>query len=301
MKKNKLALFFILWSRVAFGEITSTMVPLSREMKQQYSNTAFESTVSNMPRVRSQDSLGVCFGFSSAVVAQHYYCEQNKIQCNPLDEKSEISPMSMVAWANPDDVNKRAGTWTNHSNIRFGGYGYAALGHFAVDRTNTITPEACYPFDQFANRYGSNQAAVDVIILKLKAEYDKYKTEGHACEECLIKIVRNDLGAKTSLSDLAKGLEQKTFDQFLYTAYFGSCEENEISLEPPPKMNMFPKQNETADYRQVISEVKRVLASGRPLNLDSICPFYENSKCISGHSVVITGYKSLCKKEKPSD
>ncbi len=301
MKKYKLVFILLLWSRCGFSSVISTLRPISPEIKNTYSLTQFETIIANMPRVRSQDSLGVCFGFSSATVVQHYACLEQKSSCNPLDEMKEISPMSMVAWANPNDPNKRAGTWTNHSNIRFSGLGYGALGHFALDKNNMTFSESCYPFDQLANRYSDDKEAIETIVEKLKAEYDRFKTEGSTCEECLLKLVQKDLGAKTTLRDLAIGLKQKTFEQFLYTAFVGSCESGLIAITPPAKMNMFPKQNETANYKELLGEIKKVLSLGRPLILDSVCPYYENNKCTGGHSVVITGYRSICKKDNPKD
>lgn len=298
MKKYKLAFIFLLWSSSSYSIVTSTMVNVPTK---EYSIKESEATVQNIPRVRSQDSLGVCFGFSSATVAQHYICSQQKTDCSTIDEKTQLSPMSMVAWANPDDPNKRAGTFENHSNVRFSGMGYGALGHLSIGRNNLVFPESCYPFDQFANRFGDEKAAVDSILARIKHEYDRFQTEGNVCEECLLKLVQKDLGAKTTLRDIALSLKVKTFEKFLFNVFLGSCEDQGIKLKPPAKMNMFPKQNETANYDQLMAEIKKVLSTGSPLVLDAVCPFYEDGKCTGGHSVVISGYRRLCKKDNPKD
>ena len=39
-----------------------------------------EKIIENMPRIRSQDTLGLCYAFSSATLLQKFYCDDVKIQ-----------------------------------------------------------------------------------------------------------------------------------------------------------------------------------------------------------------------------
>ncbi|XGC81000.1 hypothetical protein ACES2L_00705 [Bdellovibrio bacteriovorus] len=290
MNKYNLACVLLLWSCISLASVTSTLVPVDRT----YSNSYEEMKIDNMPRVRSQDSLGVCFGFSSATVAQFYRCKTKNITCSPLPENKEISPIAMVAWSNPNNEKVRGGTFSDHSNIRFGGKGYGALGYLA-EQDSSAVPESCYPFDQFANKYGGDESATNALIKKLQVEYDKNKkTEGSACEECLLQTMQKEFGAKTSLEDVASALKEETFAEYLYSLFFRSCGDKLLSFQPAPLMGYFPKGT-TATYNQVIDQTKNILKQGYPLVLDGICPFYKDGVCTGGHSVVISGYRKVCK------
>ncbi|MGZ8942824.1 MAG: hypothetical protein ACXW00_08670 [Methylobacter sp.] len=160
MKKYKLAFILLIWSGVVSAiEVVTTMMPV---FKNQFPVAVVDKEVPNMPRFRSQAALGLCFAFSSATVVQHYICQQNHSSCKSLDEKNEVSPLSMAAWANPNE--KKVGNWEDHTNIRFAGMAWAALDNLTYNPKNTVTSESCFPFDQFANRYGFDRENVNKLI-----------------------------------------------------------------------------------------------------------------------------------------
>lgn len=47
----------------------------------------------------------------------------------------------------------------------------------------------------------------------------------------------------------------------------------------------------------MIEKVKEVLKSGNPLTFDDVCLNYSNSKCTQTHSLVIAGYRKMCKSD----
>jgi hypothetical protein len=257
--------------------------------------------VANMPKVRSQDSSGACSGLSSAAVAQHYVCEAKKLDCQNLSPEQTISPFSMLSWMETNRRLNEPHEVDRHTNIRFNNPGWMALSNAAeTKRDFSFDSDSCYPFDQFANKYGSNEAAVKKMIDKFENYYNKNKTEGTICEDCLKEDLKKDLLISAQADDLKQALSKDTFGEFLYRVVFRNCP-TFIKVKPSPKFNSYP-QNDDAKYEDLIGKIKEVMTEGRPINLSGICPLMVDKKCKRGksgkpasHDVVISGYRKMCK------
>lgn len=304
MTYNKLVLPLLLWSCSSYAQL-GTMVTVPRD----YSKVSEEIVIENMPRVRSQDSLPICFGMSSAVVAQFYVCKERQIsKCNHVDSrdknslnpKFEISPMSMVAWANKNDLSV-GGRDGDHTNLYFNGNGGFALDYLAESDTNTVLRDSCYPLDQLANEYGfENKKKLNDNLEDLREDYKK-RTEADFCQTCIVENLQQNFKVKTEAEDILSNLEIEPFDQFLYAGVFGSCGEKPIGFKTTPKFVTFPLHGSTANYKDTISKIKEVLSKTRyPMVLDNVCGSFDgDGKCIK-HSVVIHGYKKICKVDNSS-
>ena len=81
--------------------------------------------IPNMPRIRSQDHLGICHAFSATALAQKYYCDLQKIQnCSEVSPEKEISPLSVLSFSKIDEKKKIENILINDRslNIKEGGY-----------------------------------------------------------------------------------------------------------------------------------------------------------------------------------
>ena len=293
MKKYWLFFLTTLLSSTVFAAIESSFVTVSSD----YANKQDVTEISNMPRVRNQDSLGICFGFSSQAVAQAWECKQKQLNCKNLSQKEEISPVDIVRWSDTDKSDQNPGNDFVHNNLTEGGSGVYALRNLSHLNYNTVGMESCYPFDQFANKYGDNRKAVDNILGRLKKEYEKGKTEAGACTDCILKIVTNEMGAKTDLEAIEGGLVQGTFETFLYTAIFDSCEDA-TKLTGYPKTIMYPENSDSkVSYSDLLNKAKEVLKTGVPFVLDGVCPYYRGNQCVGTHSVAVAGYRKVCKND----
>ncbi|MFS4459479.1 hypothetical protein [Bdellovibrio sp. HCB2-146] len=257
--------------------------------------------IANMPRVRSQDSLPICDSFSSATVLQYQICKINKIDnCAGVSRDLEISPLSTLAWTHTD---KGAGVHEtrNHQNLNF--YANAGGATDALSNSSksfTFISDACFPIDQLANSFGDNaDDRIRNVVEKIEKEYMRAKTESGYCEDCL-KGAALEMGITTSLEDLrskvsASKEQDDTPAEFLYRLMLKGCTKGQISLRPSktPKFNMFPPSKDS--YTGLINKIKEVLSSKNPLTFDGVCLQYEGKKCVKGHSVVISGYRKVCK------
>lgn len=298
MKNKLIILLLLLWSCQGFTQLGPLATVSSDYFK------VFDSTsIDNMPRIRSQDSLEICFAMTSAVIAQFYSCKQNNVKkCDRLPPKEEISPMGMIPWSNRIP-GTRGGRFSDHASVRYGtdstsqnkrllGQASSPLAYLADNSSNAVLPESCYGLDEVANTYGSySKEEVSQLLADVESEYNR-KTEAGFCEECLVESLHK-LGAKTAAEDILSALEIDDFNEFLYDALFGSCTENPLKFRPVPKYYSFPK-GKPATYQEVKNQVIDVLKKGYPLALDGVCSSYENGECIQ-HSVVINGYRRICK------
>lgn len=293
-----LIFFFVLWSWdiQAFAQSSNEPTAFATVSKDYGTLQGKKLELDQMPRVRSQDSVPDCWGFAAATVAQRYICKSQKSTCNPLDREAEISPLSMVAWTHPNSDEGGVAETRNFKNIQFDKTGSAASNALQNARESfRFMPDSCFPHDQLAEKYGrteESERTVGKIFDVLKSAYNKYKTEGEFCEDCLVKEVAK-LKITLSGADIKAALDKDTAGEFLYRLTLGKCD-SFIKFRPQPNLDSFPK-SEPVTVAQMIEKTKEVLKTGNPLTLDDVCASYSKGKCTGQHSLVISGYRLLCK------
>lgn len=284
--------------------------------------------VANMPRVRSQDSMPICSSMSSATIAQFQICKSLKIaNCSRVDRKDEVSPFSTLAWTHTN-TGQGVAELQNHENIQIydktKGAAVDALGNAKKDAL--FVSDSCFPFDQFANDFEveddpvknkEKEINVRAIFDKIQTNYNRYqsrkKTEGEFCEECEgVSGAASKLRINIPAQEIKKYMDKSgglNASQFLYNLMLGKCDDG-VAIEPSPKFEKFPTDFKKAkklaskngskevpdfNYNALINKIKTVLNSKNPVAFDGVCLQYEGNKCVSGHSVVISGYRKVCK------
>lgn len=259
------------------------------------------TTIKNLPRQKSQDSLGICYAMSANVVLEHYLCEINKKDCGNLKPHEEISPLSTVLYTRTDRPGLYPGEVTSHNSLFLneGGVGSIALNNMA--RLKVLYADSCFPFDQIVRRHGNDEDSMNAALKKLEETYRKAKaTEASACIECLQKDFNNAFGSNVSSELIKDALQARTFPAFLFNGTFNSqdCEQFvEFNERNKPLVTTYPGFEKTATYPEKMTFIKDVLKSGRPLELGGICllPAPKGAKYLcEAHSVAITGYRKQC-------
>jgi len=110
--------------------------------------------ISNMPKIRTQSELPLCYAFAAATIAQKKACDTDKVKfpdpaiCSrmpPEQPEKQISPFSMVAWAKRSVVDGRV-----RDRVEFApGSGSTALDN--SQKAFSFMPESCLPFDKIVN------------------------------------------------------------------------------------------------------------------------------------------------------
>lgn len=128
----------------------------------------------------------------------------------------------MIAWAHPNTEEGGVAEPRNYSNIQLKKKGGTAGQCLSIAKeTFSFKPDSCYPHDQLSAKYGSGSAEKFEDVLKvIEIEYNKKKTEGRFCEDCL-KGAISDLNISISIDELKTAMDsKKTSESFCIKLYF---------------------------------------------------------------------------------
>ncbi len=288
-----------------------------------------EKFIEHMPRIRSQDTLGLCCSFSNATLLQKYYCDDVGIQnCSDVSMDETISPVAITGFREPvksqkdpqtgkyDKQDKKtfAHTFLSSDGTEEGCNATVLLDHASIQ--HTYCPESFFPFDQFVgmNNFSNldRKSAQDEMgklangkISELQKTFNKYKTEAKAvesCTECLAEI-KKIIPINGRDDFLQRAFKKNSFQEFLHEALFKSCDKK-VKLTTPtmdyfPKTDLTGKENEFTSNKnhplkiQIMNQIKKVVNENVPLQM-SFCINRKDRDCTGVHVAVISGYKKVC-------
>lgn len=294
-----IALFFSSQSYADFEDIFVKAVPTPQNALVIKDGSTQE--VANMPNVEDQDSLGTCHGFSSACVLQEYLCSQRQWDCQNLPDTKKVSGLGMAAF----DKQSEAGdptVYDNYKAINLEGSGASDLLN-SVGLAKKTYSNACHPFDQIVSKFSGNERAMSEFFHKLEVDA-KYaapepgqKTEGGLCSDCLVKDAAMLNVDNAKMLAAIKNVHDKTFDQFLYSIFLDQCTDL-LAIVPKAEVHIFPNNpdKQPSNYKETIAKIHDFLSTSKhPINLDGVCLIGTATNCTERHSVVIAGYREICK------
>lgn len=253
--------------------------------------------------------------------------------CASIGTEYEVSPIYLTAFSEKVREEIAGDSYRKGKIALHGGVGIHVL--YSVDnQRGRLLSESCFPTVAYGKKYNivlnmdiSNFENLTYTELKamyerrdinanaaiegLRAVYNKYKktpNEASACPECLEKAAA---AANMELAELVPrprplimagtryALTQDTFEAFLWGAFFGHPSSCPVIRFPIKKVNVYPKKNElvTTNHASIISKVKEVLSTGRPLMSEGVCAFGNPAGvdyCSDRHALIISGYQKAC-------
>lgn len=269
-----------------------------------------------MPKVMSQDTLGLCYSFAAAAIMTAEKCRIEKKDCNNLPDSEVFSPLDVARFGNdPDGENTFE---SSYRGIREGGPGAFTL-EVAATFVGNAASQQCMSLDKVLTKIGGAQMGTEAQVAafkRLRKKYDEYRKIDPNCQTCLSDFfatakteVDKDFAVDTDPARLLKAFSEETYEKFfdrLVTpkecaraknrAYFEGMGSTEISL--------FPKKGHKANYANSIAEIKKQLSAGHPILLSNIClnEKYSDDCPAPGveggnkHATVISGYRRMCDK-----
>ena len=279
--------------------------------------------VKNMPEIRSQDSIGICYAFSAAAILEHSLCKENGVDCKSEQAVSNYraSTLALCKYATDStafDASNANAYPKKISNIR-------TFGADIIQNTlriGKVSKESCAPFDKFVSkeRNSKAQAAMeDAIWSQFKRSYEQFHAQFKGCEECALKDIAaqkhaEDMIQKFSLKatneEVLKSFASNSYEEFLYRVLVPvectSKPSNRITvLKQNRNLKRWPNEATTSpDYGQAIQKIKENLSRDRPVMVDSFCTlkkitpecahFSPNGVEAGSHSFVISGYRKIC-------
>lgn len=268
--------------------------------------TGTKYEIENMPRIRSQDSVGACHAFSATVLIQKYYCELKKVSdCAGLPADKEISPIGVLQYSDAYEPGKEPKNYVKNTSIQLNAGGAALVALINAKNNFSFYRESCFPFDQFVEKFGASKDVMNTTLAKLEDFYkkNKYKNKteadaAEACESCLSEKIQPISGifpTEKYLENIHMGLKKDTFGEFLYETIFSSgCKTIDL---PSPSLSIFPDvQKTTATTKDDIkNKVIEVVKSGLPVSIGEICVARAQAKDGCGlHEFIVSGTKQVC-------
>ena len=106
--------------------------------------------------------------------------------------------------------------------------------------------------------------------------------------------------ANRSETQLARALGMKSFPEFLYSIVFPDECGNFIRPPKKPTVGYFPEEGQIASLKQLGDKIEEILETDRPIQIGRICTGgLLKNECKGIHTLVISGYKTICAKEQP--
>ncbi|MBC7457516.1 MAG: hypothetical protein H7235_04515 [Bdellovibrionaceae bacterium] len=233
----------------------------------------------------------------------------------------EISPLGVMGFGRVNSEKDQPGFTASHTNIKLDGTGDGPSGvHALMNAVGNFNfkLESCYEFDKVANTYGANGKLVDLLVNKLKEDYEvlrakikknddtKKKSETEACDSCLVEEINkymldinSKLGTHINNDGLREASMKGTFEEFLYHLMFPDCPSVRFLVKPRPKFKYFPETKQNINEDIIFEKVNEALSADNPLQIADLCVLRDkNEKCLSTHVLTITGYKESCNKQK---
>ncbi|KHD88610.1 MAG: hypothetical protein OM95_08640 [Bdellovibrio sp. ArHS] len=280
-----------------------------------------EVVVKNMPVVRSQDSVGICYSFVASTLIDEANCTARKItDCSKLPDDQRSSPLDLTRFSTvlPQDADYT--DRFNYEGLNTGG-GSPALTLQNAIASAAVVKESCAPFDQFVSKINNPAEAQKLELAMWKRfddAYNEYKKRKEKCVECALEYataVGNELkenyNLKASNQEILEAFAEKTHAKFLDKLLIpDQCWDfkNQTALKGSWSLKVFPEE-EGSGYEASLKKIKEVLGTKkRPLAI-GFCtqtPLKAKSqeKCGTtmkdgsfsgeGHAVVIKGYRRVC-------
>lgn len=308
-----LLFFYIEPSWGAFG-----LNPFSNEFKPK-AETLLQ--VTNMPKVKSQDSIGLCYSFVASTMIDEANCVAKKISnCAGISDDEQASPLDMARYSQKLSEDVDNSDRFNYEGIQEGGSAAFAL-YNAGFRTQSIVKESCAPFDQVVSKI-SDPAKTQKTELemwqKFQNVYNAYKRKEKECAQCAVEYatatandIKQNFNLKASSQEILKAFAEDSYGKFLDKILIpDNCWDfkNQLSLKGQWKMKTYPEGNQTSNYEKTIEKIKEVLGRKRPISI-GFCtqtPLQVKSSDAcgkitkdgqptgEGHAVVIKGYRRVC-------
>ncbi len=246
--------------------------------------------------IKTQDGIGVCYGFSTTSLLETYRCKELKLDCS--NPKEMLSTFDVTSYYGRDS-----------KSLSEGGNITPLLKKLLKANPRSVTREECIPFSSLAHQINDKKKVIkrnegkgwDYLI----AKWNEYKGNGkktNDCVTCLANDIKNTLvNLKTPADQIANAFTTATdMEEFLYMSILPKeClqEANQAAI-PEFKINFYPDGLSDTTDEMLANKVSEILNSGTPLEIGicadkSYTPHCDDKE---GHSIALYGIKEVCNK-----
>lgn len=288
-------------------------------------NGKCEIAPTKMPRIASQDGLGICYACAAATLMQAENCRLTpSVDCSNLPKEELFSILDLTRITPPEQGKEAFLARSAYPGLKLNpdtgdGGDPHATAIIAAIYTKRTANEACVSLDTILskmNSKGETAEAQRAMWTRLKRHYQKIQ-ESTGCKDCLSKLhatalddINQNLDIKLSNEEILKTFGEKSYDKFLdkltgadkcvktnQSAFFENTEGKDYEQFPPAESPSSEKLKNPEDRKNMIGKIKEVLKSGRPIAMSGICIGAEdpgNCRDHNKHASVIAGYREIC-------
>lgn len=277
--------------------------------------------LTNMPKVRSQDTFGICYAFVASTLVDEANCVAHKKEnCADVASDEKASPLDITRYSRAPDDSLDSSDRESFSGLHEGGSAAYTLQN--IVKAKYIIQESCAPVDQIVAKATTPQQAQELEIAMwktLRDSYESYQKKTKECVDCGLEYatgksndIKENFNLKVSNQEILEAFSQESYAKFLDKLLIPeSCRsiDNWTVLKGRWSMKAYPAKGEKADYSSMISRIREVLQQKRPVSL-SFCaqePLLVKSQKAcgeskdpsgnvsgAGHAVVVKGYREIC-------
>lgn len=256
-----------------------------------------QKTVSYIPAIRDQDSVGTCYGQSATVLLENYLCRTRSASCG----RGELY-LSALDVSSYDSYGK--------NSIPEGGFVSSILKNIKRSPDNYLAREECAPYQVLAemNRLRDQNGLTDKFEY-LEERFLAYKKSNNKALqiECFAKEIKSQFYLDANLQKIMDAFTYApSAEQFRYKLLIPEKCHQKLGQEKPiriPAYNIgaFPKRNETFTKESTKEIIEKLIFNNIPVNIN-FCATEEYHDKASGrmtcglHAVVISGTRQVCNK-----
>lgn len=287
MNKYVLLIYHILiLNNIAFAEIPYNTLDNS------YVQKGEEINITPVTPIKSQDGIGLCYGFSATSLLENYRCRELNLNCNNPHEF--LSSLDVTSYYGRERLVE-------------GGDTYRILAHLESGRKK-IAREECIKFSALVHQMADKQNKVTKDEKRgwvfLTTKWNEYKGLGdnkrNDCVSCLAESIKSTLVNVKTPADQIKSafIEAHTLEEFLYKALLpAQCMQDEqAAVMPAFVTKAYPGYNDKFSEEALMAKIETILRNNIPVEL-GICT--SNARPCgkdSGHSIALFGIKEVCSK-----
>jgi hypothetical protein len=263
-----------------------------------------------MPPTMSQDDVGVCYGFSTTALLDHYRCAELLKDCS---KKSELlAPLDVTSFYKKPNPN-------SPKNLEEGGRSSHILDN--LKRTypgdKKLAKEECVNFASLIHTsfvIDKNKTNEKMGWNYLMKKWNDFRAntdpQTKDCVSCMANNIKSQMqNLRASNTQIENALNTaNTVEEFLYKAILPSeCLNPSNMLNIPDyKIGVFPKDPPSnTSATALIKKVESLILNNIPVEMaicsqeprGGICPLNANREA-AGHSITISGVKLICNRDK---
>lgn len=240
--------------------------------------------VPNLPPVKDQDGVGLCYAFASTVLLEHLNCTVKALSCAERGEDRRLSALDVASYK------------STSRGVAKGGDPVSVLRALSK-KGSKIVRESCAPYESLiaTEKLPDNQfiTSQGVGYRKLREIYEMNRLTD--CADCVDRI-RETLGEKlkVNLIEIRDALQAKTFEEFAYQVLIPQkCHDQAVEL-PEFIHEYYPGEKKEVSEKDFQEVLLRNLKDQIPTEASFCSEEDESGECVGGHSVVVVGARQMC-------